>query len=168
MKSPGQIAITGQTTTPWLREDAQPQKNCTIIRPVMQEAASSPVITCPVLSPKPACIPLCQHSRTCRGRTAAPVGAECRVFTSADQGLQHFIYGSTQMLATQVSRVDKSCVIEELRSQGSFQRFLRHNTVAIDAFKYVEVVPFVRRKTIATVQKVLEGHLAFLDLSGTF
>ena len=36
--------------------------------------------------------------------TAAHVGAECRAFTSADQGLQHFIYGSTQMLATQVSR----------------------------------------------------------------
>ena len=76
--------------------------------------------------------------------TAAHVGAECPAFTSADQGLQHFIYGSTQMLATQVSRVDKSCVIEELRSQGSFQRFLRHNTVAIDAFKHVEVVPSVR------------------------
>ena len=92
---------------------------------------------------------------------AAYVGAECPAFTSADQGLQHFIYGSTQMLATQVSRVDKSCVMEELRCQGSSQSFLRHTTVAIDAFKYVEVVPSVRRKTIATMQKVLEGHLAF-------
>ena len=37
LKSQGQTALTGQTTTPWLREGAQPQKNCTIIRPDMQD-----------------------------------------------------------------------------------------------------------------------------------
>ena len=41
----GQIAVTGQTTTPWLREGAQPQKNCTIIRPGMQETDTSTTTT---------------------------------------------------------------------------------------------------------------------------
>ena len=95
--------------------------------------------------------------------TATTIGAICITMNQTFQRPQYFMYRITQGITSQVSGMDESQIVEDMRNNRSYQRMRRHvHNSSIGKMKQFPVLVLWDRTSTADLKNVYKRGARFV------